>query len=230
MKEIEPGLTQVKRELPVMQEDGWRRVADLAPGQEYPPGVELFKQEALPQDVYLVESGLIKLVYVEQNGRAVIIGLRSPGWLVGGASVILGEPYAFSVTTLTTCRLRRVTAAAFLNLLKTDQEFASYFHRAQSYELHDQLTHLVRFGCLSARDKLEQLFSQLTSSLAPHGAEREVRLRLPLKYWELAELIGVTPEHLSRVLKEMQQDGLVFRERGWINITDLRMLREKVNA
>lgn len=228
MKEIRPGLTQVKGELHVTQEDGWRRVASLAPAQEYPPSVGLFKQESHPHDVYLVESGLIKLVYAEQNGREVIIGLRSPGWLVGGASVVLNKRYAFSATTLTRCRLRRITAEAFLNLLKTDQEFAWYFHRAQSYELHDQLTHLVRFGCLSARDKLEQLFSQLISSLAPYGAEREVRLKLPLKYWELAELIGVTPEHLSRVLKEMQHEGIVLREKGWINIMDVRMLREPV--
>jgi CRP-like cAMP-binding protein len=215
----------MKNELTVADGSGWRQVTSLAPAQEYPPGIELFKQESVPRDVYLIEEGMIKLLYVEQNGREVIVGLRSPGWLVGAAYVVLHKNYAFSATTMTKCRLRRITADAFLSLLKTDPEFAWYFHQVQSYELYDQLTQLVGFGCLSARDKLEQLFSRLVSVIAPHSDEQGVRLKLPLKHWELARLIGVTPEHLSRVLKEMQADGVIVRERGWVGIADVKKLR-----
>jgi CRP-like cAMP-binding protein len=53
-----------------------------------------------------------------------------------------------------------------------------------------------------------------------------VRLKLPLKHKELAQLLGITPEHLSRVLRGMQQEGVVVREKGWIRIADARLLRE----
>jgi CRP-like cAMP-binding protein len=139
--------------------------------------------------------------------------------------VILNRSHACTAMTLSACHLRRVSAEAFLHLLNTNHEFDLYFHRMQSHELYEQITQLARLKCLSARDKLEQLLSELIPVLAPKADENKVRVKLPLKHREVAELIGVTPEHLSRVLREMQNEGLVSREKGWIKITDVRLLQ-----
>lgn len=226
MGDVTPSLNHLKKELHVMSEYSCEQVARLALPQEYPAGVELFKQEGAPRDVYLIESGLIKLVAVEQNDREVLVGLRSPRWIVGAASVIINKKYAFSASTLTHCRLRRIPNEAFLRLLRNDHEFAWFFHQMQSYELHEQVTQLMEAGCLSARDKLEHLLSQILSALVPAGSDKSVRLKLPLKHKELAELLGITPEHLSRVLRGMQKEGLVLKEKGWIRIADVRLLRD----
>jgi CRP/FNR family transcriptional regulator len=227
MREVIPSLNQIKKVLHMPAESGWGPLTSLAPAQQYAPGIELFKQESAPRDVYLIEDGLVKLTYVEQNARDFLVGLRTSGWTVGAASVILDRTYAFSATTISACRLRRVSADAFLNLLNTNHEFVRYFHQVQSHELYDQVTQLARLKCLSARDKLEQLLSQLIPVLAPRADENKVRVKLPLKQREMAELIGVTPEHLSRVLREMQNEGLVCREKGWIKITDVRLLQRQ---
>lgn len=226
MREVIPSLSQIKKVLHVPA-DGWGPITTLAPAQQYPPGIELFKQESAPRDVYLIEDGLVKLTYVEQNARDFVVGLRTSGWTVGAASVILNRTYAFTATTLSACRLRRVSADAFLNLLNTNPVFDRYFHQMQSHELYEQVTQLARLKCLSARDKLEQLLSELIPVLAPKADENKVRVKLPLKHREVAELIGVTPEHLSRVLREMQNEGLVSREKGWIKITDVRLLQRQ---
>jgi CRP-like cAMP-binding protein len=227
MREVIPSLNQITKVLPPPAESGWGPIISLAPAQQYPSGIELFKQGSPPRDVYLIEDGLAKLTYVEQNAREFLVGLRTSGWTVGAASVILNRTYAFSATTISACRLRRVSADAFLNLLNTNHEFVRYFHQVQSHELYDQVMQLARLKCLSARDKLEQLLSQLIPVLAPRAEENRVRVKLPLKHREVAELIGVTPEHLSRVLREMQNEGLVCREKGWINILDVRQLHRQ---
>ena len=225
MREVIPSLNQIKKELHMPAANGWGPMTSLAPTQQYPPGIELFKQESAPRDVYLIEDGLVKLTYVEQNARDFMVGLRTSGWTVGAASVILNRSHACTAMTLSACHLRRVSAEAFLHLLNTNHEFDLYFHRMQSHELYEQITQLARLKCLSARDKLEQLLSELIPVLAPKADENKVRVKLPLKHREVAELIGVTPEHLSRVLREMQNEGLVSREKGWIKITDVRLLQ-----
>lgn len=225
MREMIASLNQIKKELHMPAANGWEPIISLAPAQQYPPGIELFKQESSPRDVYLIEDGLVKLTYVEQNARDFLVGLRASGWTVGAASVILNRSYAFTATTLSACELRRVTADAFLHLLHTNHDFDRYFHQMQSQELYEQVTQLVRLKCMSARDKLEQFLSELVPVLAPKADENKVRVKLPLKHREVAELIGVTPEHLSRVLREMQNEGLVSREKGWIKITDVRLLQ-----
>jgi CRP-like cAMP-binding protein len=43
---------------------------------------------------------------------------------------------------------------------------------------------------------------------------------VPLTNQELAELLVITPEHLCRVLKEMEQKGLVRRDNGSLIVAD----------
>jgi DNA-binding HxlR family transcriptional regulator len=45
-----------------------------------------------------------------------------------------------------------------------------------------------------------------------------------LKHLEIAQLIAVTSEHLSRLLNQLEQDGLLRRRKGWVIIQDPRKL------
>lgn len=214
---------------PSVMSGGWQRVSGLAPAQNYPAGIGLFKQDMIPLEVYLIEAGLVKLTHIEENGKELVVGLRTPNWIIGAAAVILNTKHGFSAETLTGCQIRCITAPFFLNLLHNDNEFAWHFQQVQSYELFDQLSQLVGFGCRSARHRLEQLLSQLISTLGLKAGEIKIQLQLPLKHWELAALIAVTPEHLSRLLKEMQSEGIVQRDKGWLHIPDVRRLRSQLD-
>ena|SRR5215216_6348537 len=211
-------------------EEGRRILANLAPLQRYPPAIELFKQGGPAQDIYIVEHGLVKLVRLSSQGRDLIVGLRSPGWVVGIASVILQKPYPASALSLTYCHLRRIPAAILIELLQSNIQLSWYFHLLQSREIFDQIGHQVGLGFLSARQRLEQLlwrliYAQKLSSPQKDELKKEARLNLPLKNNEIADLIAVTPEHLSRVMRQMQQEGVLRREKGWIIIIDPQQLQ-----
>jgi CRP-like cAMP-binding protein len=47
---------------------------------------------------------------------------------------------------------------------------------------------------------------------------------LPLKRKELAAVIGVSPEHLSRTLSELAADGVIELRGQWIVIRDSKKL------
>lgn len=225
MEEIRPRLRQDKSTVMTIGSKGWTHLARLAPLLEYPARISLFDQETQASEIYLIESGLIKLIFAEPEDNELVVGLRTPGSMLGVASVILSKPYPFSAQTLTACKLRRLSGNLFLNLLKTNSEVGWYLHQAQSHEVYNQLTQLVGIGCLSARHRLELLLVQLIDTLPHQDGDKQIRFKLPLKHWELAELIAVTPEHLSRVLKEMQNEGIVLKEKDRINIVDIQILR-----
>jgi DNA-binding Lrp family transcriptional regulator len=54
--------------------------------------------------------------------------------------------------------------------------------------------------------------------------EGPIGVRLPLKYWEIAQLVGITPEHLSRILRQLEQEGIIKRKDGRLVISDFRKL------
>jgi CRP-like cAMP-binding protein len=77
---------------------------------------------------------------------------------------------------------------------------------------------MARISCLPAQERLADLLWELAHALELANSSDEVPLRLPLKHWELAQLISVTPEYLSRLLKKMQQDGIVRQNKGGLMI------------
>lgn len=192
--------------------------------KEVAAGVELFKQGSYSREVYLVEHGLAKLIRVTEEGQEIIVGIRSPGWMLGANSAILGKPYPMAAVTITQCRLRYIDAERFIRLARCDLEFSWYLHVLHTQELHDRLAHVVGLRCLTARQRFEQLLLQLAYSIKPERSREEVRFKLPMKHWEVAQLVGITPEHLCRLQRQMEQEGLLQRENGWLIISGLDRL------
>lgn len=190
----------------------------LGSPQVYPASTELFRQSSAAHDAYFIDEGLVKLTYVEEDGQEFIVGLRTSGSILGAASVILNKAYPVSAVLLTRCTILRVPAKTFLGILESDDQFSQHLLREHSREVYDQVEKLVGLGCHSARHRFEQLLWNLSSELQRSNSRMGVRihLRLPLKQWEVAQLISVTPQHLSKLIRQMQQEGVIRRENGWL--------------
>jgi len=203
---------------------GWEALNRVAPAQAYTAGTELFRQGSAVQDVYFIDQGLVKLIRLEPDGREMIVGLRFPGWVIAAAAAIIQQSHLTTGITMCGCRLRRISSETFRDLLQRDAQFSWLVHRMHSHEVYDQVARLVQLGCASARHRLEQLLWQLIIALEPDGLKKETKLALPLKQWEIAELIAVTPAYLSRIYNELERAGVLRRRNGWLIIHDPQRL------
>jgi CRP-like cAMP-binding protein len=199
--------------------------ASMFPLREVPPATSLFFQGSPAREVFCIEQGLIKLIRLGEDGQELIVGLRSKGDLPGAASLIVQELHPVTAITITSCSLRCIPAQLFIRLAKTDEQFCWYLHQVHSREVHLQASQLVALRCLSARQRFERLLLQFLSSISPHEKQAAMKIRLPLKHWEIAQLIGVTPEHLSRVLKQIKLEGILHEEAGHMIVPDVRKIQ-----
>jgi|SRR5215213_493652 len=202
----------------------------IAPPQLYSANTALFEQGSAAVEVYFIKTGLIKLHRVVREGKEFIVDLRFPGALLGASSVIAQRPYQFTAITLVRSRLYRIPAAVFLELLRTDNNFSWAIQRMQSNEICDQSERIVQLACLSAQQRVEELLWQLISALEPEGLQKEIRFQLLLKHWEVSQLVAITPQHLSRVFKDMQQKGIIRQEKGWTIVPNPIRLFHQVKA
>ena len=196
----------------------------LPAAQFYPVGTVLVRQGCEPGDIFFIEDGLAKLVRIDGNGREQILGLRGPGWILGAAFVLVGRSHPASVVAVTACTLRRLSREAFLEMMAEQPSLSWHVHRMHSREVLSQFHHMADLGVKTARQRLERVLRRLVAVTNPNGDGKEVRLLSPLKRWELASLIAVTPEHLSRLLKQLRDDGVIRVHKGWIVIPDMRRL------
>ena len=202
-------------------------LARSVPSQEFPSSATLFLQGNQPREVFYIERGLVKLIRLNENGQEFAIGLQSQGSMLGAASVIVQEPYPFSAITVTDCVLSRIPADLFFRLAKTDEQFCWYLHEIHSLEVHRQASQLAALRYLSARQRFERLLLQFLSSMKTHEKQISMKIRLPLKHWEIAQLIGVRPEHLSRILQQIKQEGVLHEENGYMIVSDVRRLHSQ---
>jgi CRP-like cAMP-binding protein len=197
----------------------------MFPPREFPAAASLFFQGDPVREVFCVEQGLIKLVRLSGDGQELIVGLRSKGFFLGAASLIVQMPHPITAITVTRCSLVSIPGELFLRLAKTDEQFCWHIHQAHSQEVHQQASQLIALRCLSARQRFERLLLQFFKSIPHQGKPTPMKIRLPLKHWEIAQLIGITPEHLSRVLKQIKQEGIIHEEAGHIIVPDVRNIQ-----
>jgi CRP-like cAMP-binding protein len=199
---------------------GWKELHGLTPAQVYPRGVELFHQAQVLAEVLYIDAGLVKLVRVDRDGTETILELALAGAWLGSAAVIVGAPSPVTAITCTSAMLQRIPAQVFCHLLEHDRDLSRLIHHAHAGGLCRQTAWLAQVSSLSSRERLERVIRQLIVALGLQASTRGIRLQLPLRLWEIARLIAVTPEHLSRLLKQMQGDGVIRREKGWVIVPD----------
>src|SRR6266850_5041261 len=106
----------------------WCEARKLGEAHFYPPGVEFLEQGSVAEHIYLLETGMVKLMRSEENGRQLVLGLRFGGSFVGLAAAISRRPSPCSVVSSLRSRLMRLRRDDLLGLLSIDPKFSSYCH------------------------------------------------------------------------------------------------------
>jgi CRP-like cAMP-binding protein len=159
----------------------------------------LIAQDERVKKVQLVRTGLVKLMNVNPDGREALIGLRSDGWYAGSASVLLNSPSVYSVCASTDCTVVEIAAADFLRCIHSSPEMLNHFILGLCREVLSFSGLQIELMSSRAEDRLNLFLRERAASFLTGG----ILDPLPsLKQMELAQLISISPEHLSRLQKK----------------------------
>lgn len=202
----------------------WRAILTMPAPCDYPAGTVLARQGDAPRYVYFIDSGLLKITRRDEHNAENLVKLvAKPGHVLGAACAIL-DTHILSYVTLTDASLSRLSAARFVRMLKSDTSLSWQLHRAQCADLLSLVTELTHQRDLSVRRRVEELLSQLIAAQGHVRSDKNIKLKLPLKYVEIARYLSVTPEHLSRVIKRMTVEGLIQRQARTLIVPDASLL------
>ncbi|MDG4869031.1 helix-turn-helix domain-containing protein, partial [Guyparkeria sp. 1SP6A2] len=76
----------------------------------------------------------------------------------------------------------------------------------------------------SARKKMAHFLHEMYLRLRQTNDDISGQFRLPLSQEQLADILGLSPVHVSRTFTALSEDGLVFRDRHHVTIPDLEAL------
>jgi CRP-like cAMP-binding protein len=160
---------------------------------------ELLEQGKYPEFVSLISTGLIKMTYVSPDGVELNLGIRSAGWYAGGVCAYLNTISTYSVHTITECAVIRFPASNLSLMLMENMKLMQHFMTSICCEVAVQSGAQAQIMAGTAEERLQYFMDERMKK-----SERWKTIDpLPiLKQMELAQLLAVTPEHLSRILRK----------------------------
>lgn len=175
-------------------------------------GEIVFGQGEDNKGVFCVSRGLIALRSHQEDGSSMLLRLAYPGDVIGFRSFLQSNQHRTEAVAVIPSRVCAVSQGDVSHLVKSNPPILARLAARCVDEIDLSHARVVAMATKSNKERLSDLLHVL---LDRHGERvgTNVHLHLPLSRKDLADLIGVPVETLSRLIGRLQKDGY-FRISG----------------
>jgi len=174
----------------------------------YPANAVLFVEGQVPRGVYLLCKGRVKLTMTSSDGKSIILHVAEAGELVGIQAAMSGKPYEVAAETLEPCQVNFIKREAFARLM--------HDHRDIGAHVTGQLGNDYQAACVQIRSlglsrTAEEKVARFLLECATSGRETNqgIRMNVALTHEEIAQVVGVSRETVTRTLSDFRQKSLI---------------------
>ena len=183
----------------------------------FEPQAYLVREGQRPQNVHILLSGFAYRQKTLIDGVRQIIGVALPCDFLDLEAVLLDRA-DHNIQALTRCEVAVIPGAALKAVSGTHPAVACALWRSTMVEGAQLREWITNVGRRDARARLAHLLCEFARRLERAGLGSTQAFDLPMTQEQLADALGLTPVHVNRVLKQLEVDGLITRERRFIRI------------
>jgi CRP-like cAMP-binding protein len=191
-------------------------VADGVVKRRYRRGEIIVEQGRKSDALFILLSGRARVVTSDSRGREVILAVFEPGDYLGEMSLIDNEPHSATV--------RAEVQTDVLVLGRTEFSACLPDSSSLSYSILRGLVARLR----NADRQIESLalldvYGRVARALLDMAQDDEgVRIiRSKVSRQDLAKVVGASREMVSRVMKDLEERGLIeTQDNGWVKLTE----------
>lgn len=161
---------------------------------------------------------------VVPNGARQIIGLQVPGDPVDLHNSMLNVS-DHSVQGLTDGVMAQVAREDILALAAAHPNIAHAFWIDTLVDGSIAREWIVNIGRRTAHERLAHMFCEFALRLRIAGVEQQEKLTLPMTQEQIADVLGLTPVHVNRMIRKFEREGLITRAQRMVTILRTADLR-----
>ena len=179
----------------------------------------VLRQGARHDIAYVVASGWLAEHRTLRDGRRQILNIRLAGDLVGVDGLAYSKSI-FATSTLTEAEVAPVSLEAFERLLRDAPRLGSVI-LVRTLRTEALLREWeVNLGRRPGPKRFAHLLLELCRRQEMRGLAEGPRMSLPLTQQELGDCLGVTTEHVNRMVRRLREDGIAHIEDGTVTVGD----------
>ncbi|HSQ03922.1 MAG TPA: cyclic nucleotide-binding domain-containing protein, partial [Burkholderiales bacterium] len=175
--------------------------------------------------LYIILSGRVKVLNPDAEGHEVILSVMGPHEFFGEMGLLDDQPRSASVETLEPCEMVRISRAGFMNCLKDNIDAAMLIIRNLVKRLREADRKIESLALIDVYGRVARLLIDMAQQVngiwvIPHAPPKQ----------EIARMIGASREMVSRVVKDLQQKGLIAAEKRRIVVLDRQSMVKRASS
>jgi CRP-like cAMP-binding protein len=173
------------------------------------PGMNLYHQGDQADGIYCIQSGLIGLRRIDENGNSSLLKTSSAGTTTGYQAFLSKEPHSNSAEALVPSEVCFIESSSVTILLSDNPKLGERFLQHTFEDLKELEDSYSRSLTLNVKSRFLHLMMVYYRQFGFLDGAGHPAVDIPVTRTDLSELLGIQPESLSRVIKKVQGEGLV---------------------
>jgi CRP-like cAMP-binding protein len=181
----------------------------------FKPGEIMIKQGSPASNGLFIANGMAKTYMEGINGKNLIMSIALPGRLIIGPGAYVNSRHTYSVSAITTVQACFISFDIFKHLVRVNGAFAESLIEdicAKSLRSHQRMVNLVQ----------KRMSGRLAEILLYFADEvfKKDEYEMILSRRELGEMTSMAKECVVRILKELEDSGVIYSDSSKIKILD----------
>lgn len=197
---------------------------------QYDVGDEVFRQDSPCEGIHCIAIGSLVLRKINAQGNSVLIDMVEAGSTVGYRSYYNHRHHAEQAETLEPSTICLVPSATVEHLLAHNSDLSAQFAGSLAEDLRDMQQSLLDSVVHPVRARVARLLQLLIQRFGEGNENGQILLRLPFGRQEMASLLGIQRETVTRTLNALQSDGVLNHTGRTVVVEDLDRLLDELES
>lgn len=197
-----------------------RALKELESQEHHFPRKSCIRSEGDPSTYfYVLKEGWVSCSTLLEDGRRQITRLHFAGDMMGMPSLVMARAVD-TLTALTSVTVSTFDRTAIGRLFAEHPRLAAILFLSAQNERVRLIDRIMSIARTSAASRIAAVLIQIRDRLRENDPTVGSTFLLPLSQAEIADMTGLTPVHVNRMLTAMVGKGLLLRSRGRVTIVD----------
>lgn len=206
-----------------------QHLATITSPSSYPKGATLFVEGQVTRGVFILCCGRVKLSTTSAHGKTLIVRIADPGEVLGLPATVTGKPYELTAEVIEPSQANFIRRLDFLNFLREHGEVGLRVSQQLAETYHSAIAEMRTIGLShSVGEKVARLLLDLCAN--HDSGKSELRFTLTLTHEEIAQMIGVSRETVTRVFGEFKKKQLLQVKGSTLIIKNKAELESVLNS
>lgn len=209
-----------------LEDKDLQKIVHLGTRQKYKKGNIVVLEQESGAALFVIISGKVKVVRMDEDGREVILSMFGPGEFFGEMSLLDGMARSASVVATVKSELFMIHRRDFLELLHEYPSVAISLLAELAMRLRKADMQIKSLSLKDAAGRVANVLLMLSDDLGVFRKGKVEIEDMPLQQ-DIANMAGTSRETVSRMLHQFIRDGQVQLKGNKLIINDFEAFRKE---